>query len=78
MTGDDLARIEVPTLLVNGEHEVPDFLPAADELQASLPHASRVVVPGAGGFPLWEFPDEVNALVHEHLAPYSRSGTPNR
>jgi 3-oxoadipate enol-lactonase len=67
MTADDLARIEVPTLLVNGEHEVADFLPAVDELQASLPHASRVVVPGAGGFPLWEFPNEVNALVHEHL-----------
>ena len=48
-------------------------LPAADELQAALPHANRVVVPGAGGFPLWEFPNEVNALVHEHLrqAPHS-------
>ena len=67
MTSEDLARIDVPTLLVNGEYEVADFLPAADELQATLPHANRVVVPGAGGFPLWEFPDEVNALVDEHL-----------
>lgn len=67
MTSAELARIDVPTLLVNGEHEVPDFLPTADELQATLPHANRVVVPEAGGFPLWEFPEKVNALVHEYL-----------
>lgn len=67
MTSDELARIDVPTLLVNGEYEVPDFLPAANELQATLPRASRAVVPEAGGFPLWEFPDPVNALVREYL-----------
>jgi 3-oxoadipate enol-lactonase len=67
MTSDDLTRMTVPTLLVNGEHEVSDFLPIVDELQATLRHASRVVVPGAGGFPLWEFPDQVNALVHNYL-----------
>ena len=67
MTNADLARIAVPTLLVNGEHEVADFLPAVDELQATLRDVSRVVVPKAGGFPLWEFPHQVNALVHKHL-----------
>jgi pimeloyl-ACP methyl ester carboxylesterase len=67
MASDELARIAVPVLLVNGEHEVADFLPAADELQATLPHVNRVVVPRAGGFPLWEFPLKVNAVVGEHL-----------
>jgi len=67
MTSDELARIAAPTLLVNGEFVVPDFLPAVDELRAILPDVSNVVVPKAGGFPLWEFPGEVNALVHEHL-----------
>jgi len=68
ITSDDLARIDAPTLLVNGEHEVPDFLPAVEELHASLPRVSRVVVPEAGGFPLWEFPERVNVLVHEFLS----------
>jgi 3-oxoadipate enol-lactonase len=67
MTSAELACVVAPTLLVNGEHEVADFLPAADELQATLPCARRVVVPAAGGFPLWEYPEHANALVREHL-----------
>ena len=67
ISSDELARIDVPTLLVNGEHEVADFLPAADELQACMPNASRIVVPNAGGFPLWEFPQQVNAQVQAFL-----------
>lgn len=63
-----LARITQPVLLVNGEHDVEDFIRVADELETSLPHVRRVTVPGAGGFPLWEYPAEVNALVRQFLA----------
>ena len=60
-----LARIEQPVLLVNGEHDVDDFLRVADELEATLPNVQRAIVAGAGGFPLWEFPMQVNALVKQ-------------
>jgi pimeloyl-ACP methyl ester carboxylesterase len=62
-----LARIAQPVLLVNGEHEVEDFIRVADELESGIPDVQRVTIPGAGGFPLWEFPAEVNALVRQFL-----------
>jgi pimeloyl-ACP methyl ester carboxylesterase len=63
-----LARIAQPVLLVNGEHDVEDFIRVADELESSLKNVRRVTVPGAGGFPLWEFPAQVNSLVRQFLA----------
>jgi len=63
-----LARIAQPVLLVNGEHDVEDFIRVADELESSLPNVRRATVPGAGGFPLWEFPAQVNSLVRQFLA----------
>lgn len=65
---DDVHLIQHPTLLVNGEHDVPEFLRVAETLKARLPRAQRAIVSGAGGFPLWEFPSEVNRLVHRFLA----------
>lgn len=63
----ELARIAQPVLLVNGEHDVEDFIRVADEIESSLPDVQRVTVPGAGGFPLWEFPAQVNSLVRKFL-----------
>ena len=63
-----LARIAQPVLLVNGEHDVEDFIRVADELESALPDVQRATIPGAGGFPLWECPAEVNALVRRFLA----------
>ncbi len=60
--------IDVPVLLYNGEHDLPDFLDAAEFLEARLPRARRATIPEAGGFPAWEFPDRVNPLVAEFLA----------
>lgn len=60
-----LARITQPVLLVNGEHDVSDFIRITDELESSLPDIRRATIPGAGGFPLWEFPAKVNALVRQ-------------
>ena len=67
-----LARIAQPVLLVNGEHDVEDFIRVADELESSMENVQRVTVPGAGGFPLWEFPAEVNSLVRRFLAALTR------
>jgi len=66
--GDRLAAVSVPVLLVNGEHDLPDFLATADELHAGLPRARRVVIPGGGGFPGWEFPEPVNAAAGDFLS----------
>lgn len=63
----DLRSITQPTLIVNGEFEVPDFLPAAEELQTTLPDARRVTIASAGGFPPWEFPQSTNAEVAAFL-----------
>lgn len=62
-----LASLDVPTLLINGEHELPDFVDVADRLEDILPRGARIVVPRGGGFPLWEFPDPVNAEVRRFL-----------
>jgi pimeloyl-ACP methyl ester carboxylesterase len=67
-----LARIAQPVLLINGEHDVEDFLRVADELESALPNVERATVPGAGGFPLWECPAEVNSLVRRFLAHHHR------
>jgi pimeloyl-ACP methyl ester carboxylesterase len=67
MEGSALAGIDLPVLLYNGEHEVADFLPAARELEETLPRACRKTVPATGGFPLWEDPRAVNALVGDFL-----------
>lgn len=63
-----LAAVDLPVLLYNGEHDLPEFLDAADRLDALLPRATRATIPDAGGFPAWEFPDRVNRLVAEFLA----------
>lgn len=63
----DLTDLTVPMLIVNGEHDLPDFLEAAGELDAALPDSRRVSIAGGGGFPLWEFPDAVNDAVADFL-----------
>jgi 3-oxoadipate enol-lactonase len=65
---DALATLRMPVLLVNGEHDVPDFIAMADVLAQRLPVVRRAVIQGGGGFPLWEFPEAVNAIVAGFLA----------
>ena len=62
-----LKSLEVPVLLYNGEHDLEDFVATADRLERLLPVVRRRCVPEAGGFPAWEFPDRVNAMVAEFL-----------
>lgn len=64
---DQLAGLRLPVLIMNGEHDMSDFILSADELTALLPNARRAVIPGGGGFPLWEFPDQVNGEVRRFL-----------
>lgn len=56
-----LPSMTVPVLLVSGEHDVPEFLATAETIRSAMPRAKHIVIPGGGGFPLWEFPAAVNA-----------------
>ena len=64
---DLLAQLEKPVLIMNGEHDVVEFVDAADALEAVLPNCRRAVIKEAGGFPLWEFPERVNQEVRRFL-----------
>ena len=63
-----LAEIERPTLLYNGAADLEEFEQGAAILDAELPNAERIVIPGAGGFPLWEKPGVVVPAVIAFLA----------
>jgi pimeloyl-ACP methyl ester carboxylesterase len=63
----ELANISVPTLLINGDQDHPEFLAVARLLERELPDATAVRIPSAGGFPLWAFPGAVNERVHRFL-----------
>ena len=65
---DLLAQLETPVLIMNGEHDVAEFVEAADALEAVIPDCRRMVIEQAGGFPLWEFPERVNDAVRRFLA----------
>jgi len=62
-----LSSLDCPVLIVNGEHDVEDFLQSAGEIEQRLPKARRLCIAGAGGFPMWEDPERVNALIRRHL-----------
>lgn len=64
---EELPSIRCPVLIINGEHDVEDFLRAADEMERRLPHAHRVIIPGAWGFPMWEESGQVNDHIRRHL-----------
>jgi 3-oxoadipate enol-lactonase len=62
-----LAGLEIPVLIINGEHDVAGFVSSAKALAALIPHCRRVTIDDAGGFPLWEFPERVNDVVRRFL-----------
>lgn len=67
---EKLAQLRIPVLLVNGEFDGTDFLLVASELASHLPNARRAIIQGAGGFPLWEFPEIVIELANDLFQNY--------
>jgi len=67
ITDDELKGIQIPTLIYNGELDLDDFIDVADRIERLMPQAVREIIPGGGGFPAWEFPDETNAIVRRFL-----------
>ena len=55
----ELGKINVPTLIIWGDHDA--FLPRADQeaLKTAIPRSRLVVYPGAGHAVYWEEPDRI-------------------
>jgi pimeloyl-ACP methyl ester carboxylesterase len=64
--------IDVPALVLSGEHDMADFRDGAEALARALPQARREVIPGAGHLAPLETPDAFRALV---LASSTRART---
>jgi len=62
-----LAAIRAPTLVVLGEHDLPDFHAIADALHRQLPGARKAVLPGTGHMANMEAPEEFNEVVLRFL-----------
>jgi pimeloyl-ACP methyl ester carboxylesterase len=67
-TADLLAAISVPTLMIVGERDLPDFQVIARRIVRGMPNAQLRTIAGAGHMSNMEAPEEFNRLVLEHLA----------
>jgi 3-oxoadipate enol-lactonase len=63
-----LGEIAVPTLIVAGEQDIPDVHAHCGAIEAAIPGARRVVLPGSGHVPHLEVPAAFNRVVLEFLA----------
>jgi pimeloyl-ACP methyl ester carboxylesterase len=67
-----LRHVEVPTLVIAGQHDRITPVAGAVNLVAELPRGTLLTIPDAGHMVMLERPDEVN----EHLRAFARSVLP--
>jgi 3-oxoadipate enol-lactonase len=63
-----LGEIAVPTLIIVGEHDIPDVHAHAGALEAGIRGARRVVLAGSGHLPQLEVPDAFSELALAFLS----------
>jgi pimeloyl-ACP methyl ester carboxylesterase len=63
-----LNQINVPTLVILGERDLPDFHHMADEMARQIPNARKTVLPNVGHMSNMEDPDGFNKSVLAFLA----------
>jgi 3-oxoadipate enol-lactonase len=63
-----LETIEVPTLVVVGEEDLPDFHTIADTLTKRIPKARKQIISNAGHMCSMEAPEVFNQVVLEFLS----------
>lgn len=68
-----LAQISVPTLVIVGEHDLPDVHAHSGAITAGIPNATRVVLPGCGHLPHMEVPSGFNRVVLDFLGSLNRT-----
>ena len=71
---DRLGEIDVPTLVLVGEHDEETPLSYAEALAAGIPGARLQIIPGAGHISNLEAPEAVNIALREHLDAQGRDG----
>lgn len=71
---DRLGEIEVPTLVIVGETEMPGFREFAEEIAAGIPKARLEVLSRLGHLHLLQSPDLVAGKIVEHLSDRSARG----
>lgn len=62
-TNDLLTRIQVPTLLLWGEHDQRSPISVAEQFRSAIPSAELIVIPGAGHVSNMEQPETFHAHV---------------
>jgi 3-oxoadipate enol-lactonase len=62
-----LEELQVPTLIIVGELDVPDFLSIANTLERHIPDAEKTVIPGVAHLPNMEKPEEFNRSVLDFI-----------
>jgi pimeloyl-ACP methyl ester carboxylesterase len=67
-----LPRLDMPILVVNGEHDTTTRLLAGAELARALPHAQLAIIPGAGHLSNLDNPGAYNQALDQFLAPVHR------
>ena len=60
---DRLATIAVPTLVMVGDRDLPDFHTIADTLHERIPNSQKAVIPGAGHMANMEAPETFDEAV---------------
>jgi 3-oxoadipate enol-lactonase len=58
-----LATLDVPSMVVSGEADIPSFVLMAEAYGKALPHVRREIIQGSGHFPNLEQPDLFNHVV---------------
>ncbi|NUT55087.1 MAG: alpha/beta hydrolase [Thermoleophilia bacterium] len=62
-----LAELDVPTLVVVGDADLPELHALAERIAGALPDAKLQTIPAAGHLPSLERPDELNRLLLDFL-----------
>jgi 3-oxoadipate enol-lactonase len=62
-----LAEIQVPTLIIVGDQDVPEFLDISDWVAAGIRGAKKVVIPGVAHLPSMEEPELFNRMILDFL-----------
>jgi 3-oxoadipate enol-lactonase len=66
-----LQRLDLPILIVNGEHDTEARIGAGAELAQALPHAQLAIIPGAGHLSNLDNPGDYNQALDEFLAEHA-------
>jgi pimeloyl-ACP methyl ester carboxylesterase len=64
---EQLASLQIPALVITGEHDMAERIGAADALARLLPRAERAIIADAGHLPNLDNPVAYNAVVRAFL-----------